>query len=307
MKLLIVGSVGMDSIRTPFGSVRDALGGSAVYASVAASRFSMPAIVGVVGEDFPQRHVRMLERRGIDVSGLQRVPGKTFRWKGRYLFDLNTAHTLATHLNVLRDFNPQLSEPHRGIKDVFLANIDPELQYAVYRQLRAPSIVCADTMNYWITGKRAALKKLLKVVDVLLINEGEARQLAGVPNVVRAARLIRKLGPRVVVVKRGEYGALCFSDGDVFAAPTYPLESVFDPTGAGDSFAGGFCGYIARCGRITPGIIRQAIVFGAVMGSFCVERFSIQRTAAVTWRDICRRYGELHRLVRFEHIHEGRV
>jgi sugar/nucleoside kinase (ribokinase family) len=298
--LLVVGSVALDSVATPFGRVTEALGGSATYFSCAASFFARVKVVAVVGEDFPREHLAALRERGVDLSGLAVAPGQTFRWAGEYSYDLNEARTFETRLNVFADFRPTLDGADRQVPFLFLANIDPDLQQAVLRQVEGPRLVALDTMNFWIEGKRNALLKVLGEVDALLINDAEARQLAGEPNLVKAARAILALGPRFVVVKRGEYGALMVSDGSFFFVPAYPMESVQDPTGAGDTFAGGFMGYLARERRTDPESIRWAIVFGSVMASFTVEDFSLNRLFTLTPDEIERRYAAFRDLVRFE-------
>lgn len=298
--LLVVGSVALDSVSTPFGQVTEVLGGSATYFSYAASFFTHVKLVAVVGEDFPQTHLAALKARGVDLSGLEAARGRTFRWVGEYGFDLNEARTIETRLNVFADFRPSLSGALKKIPFVFLANIDPALQLEVLRQMERPRLAALDTMNFWIEGKRAALLSVLAEVDVLLINDAEARQLAREPNVVKAARVILGLGPRTVVVKRGEYGALMVSDGSFFFVPAYPMESVIDPTGAGDTFAGGFMGHLAREERTDPASVRRAIVFGSVMASFTVEDFSLNRLRTLKPDEIERRYAAFQELVRFE-------
>jgi sugar/nucleoside kinase (ribokinase family) len=302
MSLLVVGSVALDSLETPFGRREDVLGGSASYFSTCASFFAPTRVVAVVGEDFPEEHVRFLAGRGIDLAGLSRRPGKTFRWKGRYEFDLNTAHTLDTQLNVFASFQPELPAHYRDSEYVFLGNIDPDLQRAVLDQVKGPRFVGCDTMNYWITSKRASLLETLKRVDMLFVNDAEARQLAGEHNVVKSARKILSMGPRAVVVKRGEYGALFFSGDEVFAASAVPLPSVFDPTGAGDSFAGGFMGYVARSRREDHGTLRRAIVLGSVLASFTVEQFSLDRLRTLGTDEIRARYAEARRLAHFDDL-----
>jgi sugar/nucleoside kinase (ribokinase family) len=302
MSLLVVGSVALDSLETPFGRREDVLGGSASYFSTCASFFGPTRVVAVVGEDFPEEHVRFLAGRGIDLAGLSRRPGKTFRWKGRYEFDLNTAHTLDTQLNVFASFQPELPAHYRDSEYVFLGNIDPDLQRAVLDQVKGPRFVGCDTMNYWITSKRASLLETLKRVDMLFVNDAEARQLAGEHNVVKSARKILSMGPRAVVVKRGEYGALFFSGDEVFAASAVPLPSVFDPTGAGDSFAGGFMGYVARSRREDHGTLRRAIVLGSVLASFTVEQFSLDRLRTLGTDEIRARYAEARRLAHFDDL-----
>ncbi len=302
MSLVVVGSVALDSVETPFGKAEEALGGSATYFSTAASYFTDVKLVAVVGKDFPERHIRFLKRMGIDIRGLQKADGRTFRWKGKYDFDLNQAHTLDTQLNVFASFRPVLPEEYREAEYVFLANIDPELQLEVLGQIRKPRLVACDTMNFWIERKSRKLKETLKYVDILTINEAEARELSGDSNLVKAARRILSFGPRAIIVKRGEYGALMFSDSSVFAAPAYPIESVFDPTGAGDSFAGGFMGHLARVKSINDRSIRQAIIFGSVMASFDVEDFSLNRMKRLTSRAIEGRFREFKKLTHFEDL-----
>ncbi len=302
MSLLVVGSVALDSVETPFGQRREVLGGSATYFSVCASFFGPVRLVAVVGEDFPDEHVRFLTSRGVDLGGLARGTGRTFRWQGRYEFDLNHAHTLDTQLNVFADFRPSLPGPYRDSRYVFLGNIDPDLQRSVLDQVRSPRFVACDTMNFWIASKRESLLQTLRRVDMLFVNDAEARQLAEEHNVVKAARRILTLGPRAVVVKRGEYGALFFSGDHVFAASAYPLPSLFDPTGAGDSFAGGFMGYLARAGAEDHAAMRRAIVLGGVLASFAVEQFSLDRLRALTTEEIRARYGEFRQLTHFEDL-----
>jgi sugar/nucleoside kinase (ribokinase family) len=305
MALLVVGSVALDSLETPFGVREDVLGGSATYFSTAASFFAPVRVVAVVGEDFPEAHVEFLRGRGVDLAGLERRPGRTFRWSGRYEFDLNQAHTLDTQLNVFADFRPELPEGFRDSSHVFLGNIDPELQLRVLDQVRAPRIVAADTMNFWIASKRAALLEVLRRVDLLFVNDAEARQLAGEHNIVKAARAILSLGPSAVVVKRGEYGALFFAGSDVFASSAYPLAELFDPTGAGDSFAGGFMGYLARSGSLDPSAMRRAMVVGSVLASFAVERFSLDRLRDLEPGEIRARYSEFRRLAHFDDLDDA--
>lgn len=299
MAVLVVGSVAFDTVRTPFGSGEEVLGGSAVYFSVAASFFTSVRLVAAVGEDFKDENADVLRGRGVDLQGLTRVPGRTFRWEGEYGYDLNNAKTLKTELGVFASFRPKLPESFRDSDVVFLANIDPEIQSEVLAQARAPRIVASDTMNFWIEGKPEALRKVLGKVDILLINDGEARQLAGEPNLIRAAEAIRRMGPSTIVIKRGEYGAVMFRNGTVFSAPAYPLENVLDPTGAGDSFAGGFLGYLARAGDSSEETVRQAVILGSVMASLNVEDFSLRRLARTTNEEIRARYGEFRRLTMF--------
>ncbi len=302
MPLLVVGSIALDSVETPFGSREEVLGGSATYFSTAASFFGPVRLVATVGQDFPQEHVAFLAGRGVDVAGLERRPGRTFRWKGRYEFDLNQAHTLDTQLNVFADFRPDLPPAYRGSEYVFLGNIDPDLQRRVLDQVRAPRFVACDTMNFWIESKRDSLLDTLRRVDMLFVNDAEARQLADEHNVVKAARRILTFGPRALVVKRGEYGALLFTGDHVFAASAYPLPALFDPTGAGDSFAGGFMGYLASRGHDDVDVMRRAIVLGGVLASFAVERFSLERLRTLTAAEIRARYAEFRQLTHFDDL-----
>lgn len=302
MSILVVGSVAFDSIKTPFGEVDEALGGSACYFSTSASFFTDVSLVAVIGEDFPQEHIDFLASRNIDLAGLQKSPGETFRWKGRYEYDLNEAHTLETHLNVFESFQPQLPENYRDAEYVFLANIDPELQLEVLQQVKNPKLVACDTMNFWIDGKKQELIKTLGRVDILVINEAEVRQLADEPNLVKAAEIVRGFGPKILVVKRGEYGVLMFGEGSIFSAPAYPLEEVFDPTGAGDTFAGGFVGYLAATRNLDEHNLRKAIVFGTVMASFTVEKFSLERLKEIDYADIETRYKRIKLLTDFADI-----
>ena len=302
MSILVVGSVAFDTVKTPFGQAEEVLGGSATYFSAAASFFTDVRLVAVVGEDFPEHHLTFLRNRKVDLRGLQRVPGKTFRWAGEYGFDLNQARTLDTQLNVFADFAPMIPEEYRDSNVVFLANIDPDLQRDVLVQVRRPALIAADTMNYWITNKAESLQKTLGLVDALLINDAETRQLAGEPNLVQAAQKILALGPKSLVIKRGEYGALMISKEGWFAAPALPLEAVRDPTGAGDCFAGGFVGYLANTMNFDDASIRKAMVMGSVMASFNVEAFSLDRLRTLTYGEIEARYRAFKKLAHFEDL-----
>ncbi|WP_447602017.1 PfkB family carbohydrate kinase [Nitrospira sp. Nam80] len=301
-KLLVVGSVALDTVKTPFGEVEEVLGGSATYFSTAASYFTSVDLIAVVGEDFPDRHVKFLQSRGVDLTGLERRPGATFRWKGEYSHQLNEARTLDTRLNVFETFRPSIPEQYRAPEVLFLGNIDPELQLDVLNQVKRPALVACDTMNFWINGKQDALWKVLERIDVLLINDGEARALGGDPNLVKVARTILARGPKHLIIKRGEYGVLLFNDKQVFGAPAYPLEEVRDPTGAGDTFAGGFLGYLAATGNRSPEAIRQAIIFGSVMASFTVEAFSLDRLKILDYKEIEERFRSFKQLTHFEDI-----
>jgi sugar/nucleoside kinase (ribokinase family) len=302
MGIVVVGTVAFDTVETPFGRGENVLGGSATYFSTSASFFSDVSLVAVVGEDFPEEHVAFLRSREIDLQGLQRLPGKTFHWTGSYGYDLNEAQTLDTQLNVLLEFKPQLPPVYQETDVLFLANIDPELQLEVLDQVKNPRLVACDSMNFWISSKPAALKEVIKRVDIVIINEGEARMLTNEPNLIKAARQIIALGCKRLVVKRGEYGVLMFTSDSAFAAPAYPLEAVFDPTGAGDTFAGGFIGYLANTGDLSEEGIRQALVFGSVMASFNVEDFSLERLKRLEYREIEARYRSFRQLTTFRDL-----
>ncbi len=280
--VLVVGSVAFDTIHNPFGSFPRVLGGSATYASLAASHFAPVRLVGVVGRDFPEETLAMLAGRGVDLAGLEVAEGETFHWEGRYSDDLSSRESLRTDLNVFADFRPRIPEGWRDSRFVMLGNIDPELQLEVLEQVRDPELVVADTMNFWIEGKLPELRKVLERIDLLVINEEEARQLSGEWHVTKVARALLAMGPRRVVVKRGEYGALLFEETDVFSAPAYPVEEVRDPTGAGDSFAGGLLGYVARHDHVSLELLRRAVVHGSAVASFCVEDVGPKRLLEVT-------------------------
>ena len=302
MGILVVGSVALDSVKTPFGRKDEVLGGSATYFGVAASYFADVSVVGVVGDDFPKEHVDFLRRKGIDSSGLQREKGKTFRWKGEYSADLAERTTLDTQLNVFAEFSPKLLPLHCSQDYVFLGNIDPDLQRLVLEQVEHPKLVACDTMNYWIEGKRPSLLKTLSKIDLLIINDEEARQLAAEQNLFRAARIIHEMGPETLVIKRGEYGAVLFNSGSIFSIPAFPVEEVVDPTGAGDSFAGGLVGYLAASGERDDAALRKAVAFGSVMASFNVMNFGPQQLGDLTYTEIEARYREFHRILFFEDI-----
>jgi sugar/nucleoside kinase (ribokinase family) len=286
MTLLVVGSIALDSIFTPFGETADALGGSAVYFSVAGSVLYPVQVVGVVGNDYPVAELERLARRGIDWSGVEHADGESFRWKGKYSYDLQSRETLETRLGVFADFQPKLPDTFRSAKFLFLGNIDPELQLGVLTQIREPKMVACDTMNYWIQGKKSALLDLLSRVDVLMVNDSEARELSGDWNIHRAGKWILSHGPSRVVIKQGEHGALLISADKTFYVPAYPLETVFDPTGAGDAFAGGFMAYLARTGNVSDESLRRAMVYGAAMGSYAVEQFGIRGFDDLTIADV---------------------
>ncbi len=300
MSILAVGSVALDDVETPFGRVTGALGGSAVHFASSASVFAPVQVVGVVGSDYPVERLDFLRERGVDLAGIEVSEGESFRWSGRYTHDLATAHTLETRLGVFADFHPRIPEAFRTPELVFLGNIDPGLQLEVLDQVEGARLVACDTMNYWIEGSRARLLEVLSRVDVLMVNEAEVRQLAGEPNLLRAARWILERGPRRLVVKKGEHGAVLFDGDDIFFVPGYPLEDVFDPTGAGDAFAGGFLGYLAGNGDLTPRTLRNALVHGSVLGSFSVEDFSVGRLARVTRGEIAERVRAFRAMTHFE-------
>ena len=302
MGIVVVGSVALDSVKTPFGEKDDVLGGAATYFGVAASYFGDVSMVAVVGEDFPKEHVEFLRRKGIDTTGLQHEKGRTFRWKGEYSADFNTRTTLDTQLNVFADFSPTLLKPHGTQEYLFLGNIDPDLQLLVLEQMERPKLVGCDTMNYWIESKRKSLLTTLSKIDLLVINDEEARQLAAEQNLFHAARIILEMGPKILVIKRGEYGALLFNSGSIFSIPAFPVEEVLDPTGAGDSFAGGLMGYLAASGTDDDMALRQAVAFGSVMASFNVMSFGPQRLGDLTFTEIKSRYNELHKILYYEDI-----
>lgn len=301
MSILVVGSAALDSVETPTGRVEDALGGSAIYFSTAASFFTESIrMVAVVGDDFPQEHVAFLESRRINIEGLERVEGgQTFRWGGRYTDDLNSASTLFTNLNVYGDFQPKLPEPYRDTPYVFLANINPELQLNVLEQVSQPKLVVCDTMNLWINNSRAALMQTLEKVDILILNDSEARLLTDEDNLISAAKKVLTYGPSRVIVKKGEHGAISLTETTFFSAPAHPLESVCDPTGAGDSFAGGFLGHVSSVGNTAEETIRQAIIYGTIVASFNVEDFSLERQRILKRAEIDRRYNELRESTRY--------
>jgi sugar/nucleoside kinase (ribokinase family) len=300
MSLLAVGSIAFDSIRTPYGEVEEILGGSATFFSVTASWFTQVAVVAVVGEDFGKEHFRVFRERSIDTLGVEQVPGRTFRWKGEYTGDMNQARTLDTQLNVFESFVPKIPAAYLDSQFLFLGNIVPALQLNVRCALSNLRASALDTMNYWIQGMPEELAKVLATVDILLINEGEARMLSHQHNLKKAATIIRQIGPRIVVIKRGEYGATLFSPESVFTVPAYPLDEVHDPTGAGDTFAGGFMGHLARTGDLSDANLRRAAVYGSVMGSFAVEEFGVGRLLRLTPEEIESRYREIKQLTHFD-------
>ena len=300
MSLLVVGSVALDSVETPFGKADNVIGGSGTFFSASASHMSPVQLVGVVGSDYPMDQLEPLRARGVDMAGLEQAAGESFRWRGRYRHDLNSAETLETRLGVFSHFSPKIPAQFRTAPYVFLANIDPRLQLDVLRQVERPKLVACDTMNFWIESRRPDIVELIKHVDLITLNDGEARQLTDCTNLVKAARWIMARGPKMVIIKKGEHGAFLFKENSIFFAPAYPLEDVFDPTGAGDSFAGGFMGYIARTNDLSDANLRRAVIYGSAMGSFAVEKFSVQRLLEIDSNDIAQRVAEFRRLVAFE-------
>ena len=300
MSILVVGSVALDHVETPFGSAEEVLGGSAVFFSAAASLLTPVRLVGVVGSDYPVDKLRFMEERGVDLSGIETAPGESFRWKGRYNYDLSGRDTIWTQLGVFAHFHPRIPEHFRDARTVFLGNIDPVLQLDVLEQVRRPDLVACDTMNFWIDGSRDALLELLKRVHILMVNDSEARQLADEPSLLKAARWIQERGPVWVVVKKGEHGAVLFGRDSVFFVPGYPLEEVFDPTGAGDAFAGGFMGYLDWIGSRNEDDYRRAMVYGSVLGSYAVEAFSVDRLKQLTSDEIADRIRQFRDLTSFE-------
>lgn len=301
MSQLVVGSVALDTVETPLGSVQDALGGSAIYFSASASYFAPVNLVAVVGEDFRKAQLDFMTSRKVDLAGLEVRPGKTFRWGGRYGNNFNDRETLFTHLNVFEDFKPAIPEAYRDSQFIFLANIAPELQLEVLAQIRSPKLVALDTMNYWIDGSFSGLLDVLKKVDVLIINDSEAQQLAEEPNLIKAAKRIRDMGPDVIVIKKGEHGALLFGKEGIFWAPAFLMEEIDDPTGAGDTFAGGFMGYLAHSGTLSHESFKSALVFGSVMASFAVEKFSLERLMHLGRDEIRTRVKDFWHMTNFDH------
>ena len=299
MPVLVVGSIALDSVETPYGKIDDALGGSAVYFSYAASFFAHVRLVGVIGSDFPERFVDIIQSRDIDAAGLRKVDGKTFRWSGKYEGDMNTAETRSVELNVFGEFEPEIPEVFRDTDYVFLANGSPVLQRRVLGQMRNPELVVADTMNLWIAEQRRELLELLSLVDGVVLNDGEARQLTDQTNLVAAGRDIQSMGPRFVIVKKGEHGSMLISGDDIFLAPAYPARTVKDPTGAGDSFAGGMMGYLAKIDDASTPSLKKAIIYGTVVASFDIEDFSLNQFREIRAEDIESRVGEFERMLKF--------
>ncbi len=299
MSLLVVGSIAYDTVETPFGKVEDSLGGSALYFSAAASLFGPVNVVGVVGSDFDASKISFLKKRGVDLEGLYMESGKTFRWGGRYYEDMNKRETLFTYLNVFERFQPRIPEHYRQSEYVFLANIDPELQLQVLDQIEKPKLVVLDTMNFWISGKRSELEKVLKRCDIIILNDEEAREITSEANLIKATRRILDYGPKSVIVKKGEHGAMLYHNGHFFFAPAFPLEKVIDPTGAGDSFAGGFMGYIAKTDKTDFATLKKAVIYGSTIASFNVEDFSFNRLKTITMEEIEERVKAFKELTSF--------
>jgi sugar/nucleoside kinase (ribokinase family) len=303
MSLLVVGSVAFDAVETPFGKCEKMLGGSASHFSISASFFTDVSIVGVVGGDFTDAERQVFDSHNIGTGDLEKIAeGETFRWRGRYDYDLNVAHTLETQLNVFADFKPKLSAESKAARLLFLGNIQPDLQREVRAQMPGAELVALDTMNLWIENTRDSLVKTIETVDVVIINDAEARQLTNIPNLIKAARTILSWGPKALIVKRGEYGAALFTPENYFAIPAYPLESVFDPTGAGDTFAGGFMGYLSSQGELDEDAMRRAMIFGSVMASFNVEEFGTERVRRLTYQEINDRFRAFKRMTHFDEI-----
>lgn len=301
MSILVVGSIALDWIKAPKGEARDSLGGSATYFSYSASFFDKVKLVGVIGEDFPKKHIKLLKKRGINVDGLEKQPGKTFRWKGSYVDDLNEAKTIDTCLNVFEKFSPKIPANSKNIPFVFLANIAPELQMDVLSQIKKPVLTACDTMNLWISIKKKELLKLLKKINILVLNDKESKMLTGEDNIIKAGKKILKLGPSHCVIKKGEHGAVLFSKKDIFAFPAFPVEEVFDPTGAGDTFAGGFFGYLSKMkGKLTPINLKKAVMYGTVMASYNVESFSLNRLTKLRKSDIEKRFNEFKKITQLK-------
>ena len=301
MSLLVVGSVAFDALETPYGKVDRTLGGAASYFALAASHFTPVRVVAIVGEDFTDEHEAVFRGRRIDLSGLEHAAGKTFFWAGRYSQNMNERTTLATELNVFAAFNPTLPDGYQDSSSVFLGNIDPSLQRSVLKQIRRkPKVIGLDTMNYWIERTPEELRRTLKDTQILMINDDETRQLTGEHNLLRAAKRVFRMGPRTLVIKRGEHGALMVHDKFTFSIPAFPLEEVYDPTGAGDSFAGGFMGYLSSVGRVNEQTLRRAMVYGSVLGSFAVERFGVERLTKLKRAEIDRRARLFSNLTTFK-------
>ncbi|MEW6170817.1 MAG: PfkB family carbohydrate kinase [Candidatus Omnitrophota bacterium] len=299
MSIVVLGTLALDTLKTPAGRKEDILGGSAAHFSMAARLFTKVNLVAIIGEDFPQRHIDFLKNKGIILTSLIKGKGKTFRWEGEYKGDLNTAITLNTELGVLSAFRPTLTEVQRYIKYLFLANVDPDIQYHLLEHMHAPKLVGLDSMNFWIKNKRHSLVKLLKKVDIYLANEHEARELSGRYNLIEAAKFLRKLGPEMIVIKKGEHGVLFYSDNFIFSLPGYPVNKVIDPTGAGDTFAGGLMGYLAKADKLNSRVLRKAIAYAVTIASFNVEKFGLERSANLDISEVNQRVKKLKNIIHF--------
>jgi sugar/nucleoside kinase (ribokinase family) len=300
MKLLALGTVALDTVKTPSGKRDDILGGSATHFSLAARFFADVNLVSVIGEDFPQRHLDFLGKKGIDVSSVKRQQGKSFRWSGEYKGDLNEAITLNTHLGVLSTFSPEINRAQRKIKNIFLANVDPDIQMRLLNCIQSPGLVALDTMNYWINNKRGSLFKILKKADIFLANDAEARAISGERHLVNAAKALKKIGPKIVLIKKGEHGIISYFENEIFSLPAYPVDKLVDPTGAGDSFAGGFIGYLTKAKKINKNTIKKAVVYGTIIASFNVEGFGIERTSQLNLKEINDRVKQFKRIMHFK-------
>jgi sugar/nucleoside kinase (ribokinase family) len=300
MSVLVVGSVALDSVETPFGKVNDALGGSATFFSAAASQFTNVNVVAVVGDDFPHEQLEFLKKRKVNFDGLISKPGKTFRWGGKYHADINHRETLFTHLNVFEAFDPELPDHYKETPYLFLANIQPELQLKVLHQMKHPQLVVMDTMNFWIEGTPESLKKVLKHVNILIINDSEVRQLSEDTDLFTGAKKIQEMGPKILVIKKGEHGAVMINNGEYFFAPAFPVKNLLDPTGAGDTFAGGFVGYLAKTAYVCQKNLRKAVIYGSTLASFCCEKFSLNRLEEINQADIDKRYQEFLEMMKVD-------
>ena len=299
MSILVVGSTALDTIKTPFGKAERILGGSAIYFSLSAINFAPVSIVAVVGEDFPKKHIQFLQDKGIDTQGLNIESGKTFHWEGEYSWDFSNPKTIKTDLNVFADFDPKIPKDYQNSNYIFLANIDPTIQMKVLNQIKKPKLIACDTMNYWIENKRTELLKLFKRIDILIINETESRELTNQNNLIKAAKDLLKLGPKIIVIKKGEHGVLVFTENSIFTTPAYLMESISDPTGAGDTFAGGFIGYLAKSKKLNQESLRKAAIYGTIMATFAVEDFSLRKLGKISKVDIDERIRKFKQITSF--------
>ena len=299
MSILVLGTVALDTVKTPLGKGKYMLGGSAAHFSMAARLFTQVNLVAIVGEDFPKKYIDFLRQKGVILTSLIKSKGETFKWSGEYRGDLNTALTLSTELGVLLTFKPRVSKEQRGIKNIFLANIDPDLQSHLLSHMRSPQLVASDSMNYWINNKRKSLLRLLKQVDIYVANDQEARSLSGEVNLIKAAKSLRSRGPKMILIKKGEHGVLFYSDKFIFSLPAYPTDKVIDPTGAGDTFAGGFMGYLAKVKKINALTLKRALAYGTIAASFNIEDFGLKRTARLCIKDLRDRFARFRNLILF--------